>query len=271
MVWYRCAENMDFREPRESINNVFLATPATFPMESVRLQGLGDMDEVDEEVIEFGNSGPYAPDMVNFPGTGVRSVRALMQKPSRMLLNSTYITAYNTVKGTLAVRVPVLGFLPSSTPGSGSFDPVFTWAGYYRGMYAAVASSERFGILTTVGCTSGAARVAPGTSGQFGSVGCSLMPFQFADGGQSFTNVPWQAAHRFFNGASQDSPTVANTSATMVVAAPLASVGAQVNDFALYHSFCDDLRLGRFMQTPLIDWQNFAAPTAAPSTFWQRV
>lgn len=78
LVWYRCAENMDFREPRESINNVFLATPAVFPMESVRLQGLGDADEVDEEIIEFGNSGPYAPDMVNFPGTGVRSVRALM-------------------------------------------------------------------------------------------------------------------------------------------------------------------------------------------------
>lgn len=184
LVWYRCAENMDFRVPRESINNLLLAVPAVSPMTDVRLQGLGDADVVDEEVVVFGSSGDYAPDMVNFPGTGVRSVRALMQKPSRLFLNSTFITAYNTFKGTLNARIPVLGFLPSSAVSSGSFDNMWTWVGHYRGMFAAVATSERIGILTTIGCTSGAARVtAVSGAGAYGAAGCVLMPFQLGDGG----------------------------------------------------------------------------------------
>jgi hypothetical protein len=82
MVWYRACENMQFRLPRSVLLNRFQTTPATNPFEvAVKYQGaLGDgSDEAEtEELLEFGNSGEYPADGMNFPGNGFSSVRALL-------------------------------------------------------------------------------------------------------------------------------------------------------------------------------------------------
>lgn len=73
---------MQFRLPRTVLLNRFQATPATNAFElAVNYQGaLGDeSDDAEmEEVVEFGNSGEYPADGMNFPGNGFSSVRALL-------------------------------------------------------------------------------------------------------------------------------------------------------------------------------------------------
>jgi hypothetical protein len=145
---------MEFAVPLDQIW-VPQVTPFVTPVSNgVFLEGAsGDEDDHELEVVELvPSSGEYPMEDLLF-GERIHSVRAMMQKPSRIFWTDS--TGYYSPTANLSwptrpanMLVPQFGPFPTvdwvSTEFVRFFDNSFTYFGYYRALYLGIACSERY-------------------------------------------------------------------------------------------------------------------------------
>lgn len=266
LLWYRCAENMDFRMPRSVIINYFNvdSTNPVVPFDFVgTYQGLGDESPEEEEFISFGDSGATAIDAITYPGLGVRSVRALMQKPSRLYWSASGLVklASLTSLGTF----PPLNVPPSSVY-SGDAIPAFNWGGFYRMMYTGIAAATRFTVFANPGTLVGATAMDyAGAVMPALPYGQTLMPMQrVGDPGATEIEVPWTLPVKFLNGQST---LPGNSRQNVCVYASAGGSDTAVTNLTIFESLAS-VRLVQFGQTPQLKWEHtISAPTGRAGFF----
>lgn len=168
LTWMSGGENLDFRVMRDNVNFptsstvvVPMSIQGQLRLQMRRKEALGA--EPSTQAISHhinGDTGSYPVDAINYPGSGVRSARAMAQKPCRLLL-----------AGTLNV-LPMVDH--SAFDGSSSG---WTWLSYYTSLFIGAAYSSHYQVVpgsdslvtvsvatsTTDDPRSGAAQIVPKT------------------------------------------------------------------------------------------------------------
>jgi hypothetical protein len=132
-VFGRACANMEFAGPRNTIRSPL---GELLPIHgSITLEGAaGDGEDHHEDVIPLvAASKPYPMDDLLW-GERFESVRALMQKPSRLFMDTSKREWF----------MPQGGPIPFNIPDDKPEQHCFTWAGYYRALFVGWSGSERF-------------------------------------------------------------------------------------------------------------------------------
>lgn len=240
-VWANGAPNLDFRGPNAMFEGYFDNIPHYQQLSNYRLEGgsagaLGDEEVPEACVCElFPASGDFPSDAVYFPGNGVRSVRALLQRPSArgMVWDATLPgSAHRVVRPT------------------GPWDSGYTrcsWQDWYRAPYASIAGSVRVQVVANRECV---IECAYGTGV---NSGVSTLQLNRTGNSASFV-VPWTQAGKFVAKGSDYDPVLASpgdiTTLACVRAYPLGTAaGFQAN---VYEAYGDDVSVGPWRQTPVV-------------------
>jgi len=259
-VFARAKENMTFAMPRDQILHVSHAgTPFLYNMQSqVRLEGLpdtplilegalGDDDPVTPDVLELvPRSGPYPSDKLLF-GEMVTSVRALLQKPSKL----------NTFSLNGSKYYPSMLWTPGSTTTTGNLN-VWTWQGYYRALFLGLACSERIKILPKADCWIGASRHVRLTAGTSAQNNPTMSPMTFCgpNKGAEF-NIPYYHNTKFRLGRENTE----NVPAGSKIKLSVYPVDVTPVEYIGYYSFGPDIRATCFRQVPNVFLNEVADPT----------
>jgi hypothetical protein len=269
LVFHRAGSNMDFAVPRNTVQypvgeEGYLPTEISRGIWTLQGGALGDDDNHEfKNHVLVASSGTYPADELLF-GEKISSVRALMQKPSRVFWKEPVTLE--------SVIIPFMGTTPSGDDNrTGALTNHFTFDGYYRVLFVGVAASERWKFIPKNDCYIGACGISVFVVGdddtpQNATVTSNMAPMTFcgANRGTEIT-IPYYYYKKFFPGP-RSSP-VAETLVdrnNQFSFAPVA--GGAVDEIAIYHSFGPDLRVTNFRQVPKVQ---FTQTGLGPEVFWQ--
>jgi len=204
-------------------------------------------DHSSESVILVQPSGPYPMEEILF-GERLESVRAMMQKPSRVFVNGSPWAPYFFRQ---------LGPLPTTT--DTSYNCSFTWSGFYRPLFVGVACSERFKVFANADAwISGEAFFRQLGPTVIGVPPGPVAPISFhgANKGYEIT-IPYYSNAKFEHGRYGGDPVNSGACISRVnyIRAFLPSgsaTGSEGTNLVLYHSFGPDIRLTCFQQVPTL-------------------
>lgn len=251
-VFARAKENMTFAMPRDEFLHVGLDTlPVMYNIQSqIRLEGaLGDDDPVEPDVMTLvPSSGPYPSDKILF-GEQVTSVRALLQKPSKL----------NTLSQNGSKNYPSFLWTPGSLATAGGVLTVWTWQGYYRALFLGLACSERLKILPRTEAWIGASKcIRSSGSLPITSVNPTLSPMTFCgpNKGAEF-NIPYYHNTKYMLG--RENLVIPNPGAKIKLS--VYPVDSESVEYISYYSFGPDIRATCFRQVPNVMLLGTADPT----------
>ncbi|APG76773.1 hypothetical protein [Beihai picorna-like virus 57] len=232
------AKNMDFTVPRDTL----LYTDGVDPVEqdistTLVLQGaLGDDGGVKEEppFPLVPPSGPFPGDSLYF-GESIQSVRALLQKPSRL--------PEILVAGQEILRSP---YLP---PVDGN-DTVWTWQGHYAPLFLGLAYSERYKIYPKNDSWIGMSRTTYSAAAPATTSTLAPMTFCGPNFGAEF-NIPYYTPEKFRLTRDLDAPAYGDSVVRLNVYGRSATAVAVVP----YYSYGPDIRATCFRQVPAVSFR----------------
>jgi len=206
------------------------------------------------------SSGSYPSEELLF-GERIGSVRALLQKPSRLWWTSAGFEAqeiHNTYQ---------FGQFPGGTsPTFGGFTEHFanywTYQGWYRPLFTGIACSERFKIFAKRELWAGASHNVANSAADLVNMQevmtTAPMTFTGPNKGAEFC-VPYYTPQKYLlgRGSMQNGNGILRANMLLtVVADPSTEDPASV----VYHSFGPDIRVTNFRQVPRVRFQNGALP-----------
>lgn len=279
-VFARAKANMEFAVPKNDIWIPFDPSPQVQSIyTSIKLQGaLGDEDDHEAEThVLVPDSGPYPMQELLF-GEKVESIRALMQKPSRLFWD--YISLPQTSEDISFVPTtfpfPTLGYIPFNLTDPSYFGAQFNWFGYFRPCFTGIACSERFKyIARNPGEVFGASPIYNSGIGEnslgWNWIAPTLMPVSCvgANMGHEVT-VPYYTPRKYllgrvqFPGMTEFYPveyagTTPDIRMTQLMIQNSQQVLADTNTFGsrefgiVYHSAGPDIRVTNFLQIPEVN------------------
>lgn len=254
LVFARAGANMDFAFPASTIAYSHLITGYVYSDISnafTLAQGgaLGDEDNHEEKPhVLVDSSGDYPGDELLW-GETVSSVRALMQKPTKLRFKNTPGTTPRTIK------MPVLGVPPGMpTPAAYVFLSDFSWANWYRVLFTGIACSERYKFFPRGPCMLGAAPMFSPISGAIATKVSTLAPMTFCgpNRGAEFT-LPYYEPEKYLLGRRFYSTGVAPYQQRVNVwhISPV-DAATTTPEVVLYHSYGPDIRVVGFRQVPAV-------------------
>lgn len=241
------AKNMDFSVPRDTM--LFMdadLNPITYDIVTqVILQGKTLGDEVDTKVaIELVPKTAAFPGDKLYFGESVESIRALLQKPSKLNTVDTGISALT--------RYPIMG-QPPAIVNPGAQLPLWSWNGYYSAPFLGLSSSERFKVIPNGDMYVGAFReVLSGAAPAILQVG-TLAPMTFtgANRGAEFI-IPYYYPEKFQLMREQRSEISFSTTAVNSIVVRGGVVGSKI---VVYHSLGPDIRATCFRMLPIVNFK----------------
>lgn len=257
LIFHRAGANMDFALLQNTFSYPDIAVPANGYIQSdlseafITLQGgaLGDEDNHDVTTHDLvPSSGNYPGDDILY-GEKISSVRALLQKPSRLFRTGVQVQK---------MVLPWMGYVPSNDNGaSGAYYNKFTYSGYYRCLFVGIAGSERYKFIPRDDCFIAAAPVAKLTIAAAESNEVSpLAPTSFVGPNKGheilipfYSDCKFAMANRFYQ------PNLSYTRNNMMWIIPKVS-SEVIPEVVVYHSFGPDLRITVFRQVPKIEFTN---------------
>jgi len=259
-VYARALPNMEFAVPRDEIGYMNEGEdPVSFPIQStVRLEGgaLGDSDSPIGETtgVLVSPSNPIPSHALYF-GEQVSSVRALLQKPSKL----------NVIEMLGTVIVPQFLWAPGVVVSPPlDTETVWTYVGYYKNLFVGLAASERFKAFPARGAWIGACRFARQPTSDPSLFTPTMCPMTYAGPGLGAEFViPYYYPRKYVVcRATQDSDPSA-TNWTSLVAYP--ANGEEGVKVIWYHSLGPDIRATCFRQVPHV---RFKAPDGPFTPWW---
>jgi hypothetical protein len=273
-IFARPGQNMDFQ--LASTSSVY-PNPADVPagyvyssiLNGFRYQGNGALgDDGDNEPNQHelvSSSGDYPGETILW-GEKISSVRALMQKPSRVLWRAG--DAPNV--GTFIVMAP-LGPIPFNDAAltNDSILNRVTWAGWYRVVFVGIASSERYKFIPRKGVFLGAAPCytpLASSSTNINNFTSTLAPVTWVGPNLGAEiSIPYYQPQKYLAARRYYTHSSANYIARQN-AIYLTQNSNIVEEVVFYHSLGPDLRIVGFLQVPRVQFTG--APVLA-YTFWQ--
>lgn len=288
-VWVSGGENMDFRVPASQFKSFYASSSITtsFQAGTFRYQGgeapLGgnDSDFVPEQFELVPAAGPYPSDEVNFPGAGVFSARAMVQKATAYLVYKAEDFAVGAATArTFSVRGPQMVYPNEEYWPTGTTVKGFNYAAYYAAAFCGWAGAQHFAWhgWNPTAVAMGVVTIAQGDSSAPSNLPpASAANFTGPNGAASFI-IPYSAPTKFYPTAGADAswPDIDRTRIRMNISAgPAAGItGSTVPAGAtaaysgvIYHSYGPDFRVSQFRQVPTL----FMTPAGATSSYFGAV
>lgn len=273
-VWVSGGENIDFRVPSSQFKSYYAEDSIVGDLRAgtFRYQGgpgpLGgsDSDFVPEQFELVPSSGVYPTDEVNFPGAGVFSARAMVQKATayQIYKDADMTGGQDKARRKFSIRGPQM--TPNNErfwPAGGSFLG-FNYAAYYAAAFCGWAGAQHFAwhgwnpVAVAMGVV-----VCPHASGTFpGLPPAPAANYTGPNGAASFI-IPFTSPMKFFPTAGPDSswPEIDRCAIAMNISAGPAdgvvgssppSGNSAAYSGVLYHSYGPDFRVSQFRQTPSV-------------------
>jgi hypothetical protein len=247
-VFARAASDMDFQMPRDTVlyqNDADELQDFVLSTQTVLQAGaLGDDLMVSEVVsVLVPSPAPY-PGLELLWGEKISSIRALLQKPSKLQV-------LNSDGGSVAF--PPFTFTPGVVGADYGSDPLWTYAGYYRAPFLGIASSEVFKIFPKEECWIGMFKstkhLGGATCAQQGLTG-TLAPMTFCgpNKGGEF-RLPYYSNKKYYPGNGNQAFAAAGLNSSFLVAETSAGAGVR---FIPYYSLGPDIRATCFRQVPKV-------------------
>lgn len=146
----------------------------------------------------------------------------------------------------------------------------FSWVGWYRVMFASIAASERLLVISPSSVIGAGPYVTTDGSNYIRAHGGQNVPFQYSGTtGASEVSIPWSYPERFINGAFKTNDSLANSAGRVNFVYASASKGGTQPLPTVFHALGDDIRVGRFLQTPGIQMRSGSAPSYPGNGFFQ--
>jgi len=246
-IFARAAPDMDFQYPRDSF--LYQTNPLTavdFVISSqVTLQAgaLGDDLEVGSDMTELVPSAGVYPGLDLLWGEQTNSIRALLQKPSKLAVHATFGGNF---------PFPTMFMTPGFSGDYGA-TPVWTYAGYYRAPFLGIAASEVFKIFpkadSWIGMFKSRKHVGGAAPVQRDLTG-TLAPMTFcgANMGGEF-RLPYYSNKKYYPANGNQLFDEAGPNSNYLVGET--SGGTEVA-FVSYYSLGPDIRATCFRQIPLV-------------------
>lgn len=273
-VWVSGGENMDFRVPASCFKCFYAATSVTtyFDSGTFRLQGgpgaLGgnDSDFIPEQLELVPPAGPYPADEVNFPGGGVFSARAMVQKStSYRIYKAADFAGTAATRRLFSIRGPQMVYPNEEYWPTGTSFKGFNYAAYYAAAFCGWAGAQHFAWHGWNPCAvvMGVTNVQQGETDPPTPIPpASAANFTGPNGACSFI-IPYSSPAKFYPTCGPDSawPTISRSRIMLEISAGPASgitgSGAPAGATAaysgvLYHSYGPDFRVSQFRQTPTL-------------------
>lgn len=153
-----------------------------------------------------------------------------------------------------ATFLPVGGVQPFNGVTYSSYVNAFTFAAWYKAMFASVAFSERL-IVATSGGVAGFFSYFTPVAGDYFALECgtTLNQAQSVEGqlGREF-QVPWSDSARFWNGTGQQNDGGSGARYNIAWVSSDSNTDKFVYPPAIFYALGDDIRVGRFAQTPQV-------------------
>jgi len=255
LVFARASANMDFAVPRCNIQ--FNGAVYEFT-QFVQYQGgaLGDEDTHDMKLTTLVPETGTFPSSELYFGEQLSSVRALMQKPSRIWYQAP-AGVVHTIPA--AASIPPLGYMVNPQLGQcldQNFASLFNWQGWYRVLFTGIACSERYkllpkqprmlAVMPVQGCSQTTSTGVPVQT---------LAPITHsgAQYGAEFI-VPYYRPEKFLLGRRTYNPASNCTRWNRIVNSPATNLTGTdpAQETALYHSYGPDIRVIGFRGVPLV-------------------
>jgi len=200
-----------------------------------------------EQIILVPKATEYPADSLLF-GERIRSVRALLQKPSKI---GTAAFSF----GTQFEAIPYLFQNPGTVIGPSNYYAPWTWVGYYKNLFTGLAASERIKIFPLYDCWLGASRFSVVSNLAVTSSVSTMAPITFcgANKGAEF-NIPYYYNKKYYPcRINRDVTSVNGLPITKVVVDShlLADPGDR-NNTVTYYSLGPDIRATCFRQVPTV-------------------
>jgi len=251
-VFARGGSNMDFGLLNSGVYCMTNGDPTSshgpYPIEAAySLQGkgaTGNDGSVEPDFIELvPSSGAYPTDDIHF-GERISSVRALMQKPFRLLTPPVVPTSVPTI-------LPLGGLLPNGVGGTPI--GVLSFAGWYRSMFSSFAASERYKVITKSATHHFGIGPASTTLSAYNWVN-QMTPVSWIAENQGYeVLIPYYCQQKALPGNSVMSFTGGRCNVYQVLNATGNYDSTVAVTPAVYYSFGPDIRLGMFRFTPVVD------------------
>ena len=250
-------ENVDFRELPTVLETPAFGSPATVRtnpfMTYLSLQGMGDADIAAQDVIDLVPATlPFPGDGLCFPGLGVSSCRAMVQKPSLIpQVKLTELIANSGLYGTY------IAYPPSSQSWLNALDPsvsyipyVLTYAEYYTAPFS-WASSVCLQAYMNQSALIGYEMSTQNTQVADINVPSPLNPITImASTGGYQVQLPYKNYAKFVNGNIHNYLN-GNPMFMELFTSSLGTLQAGAYT-ALYYHLASDVRFTRYIQIPLV-------------------
>lgn len=272
-VWLSGGDNMDFRVPSSQFKTFMVDQSVTGSLQGgiFRYQGgpgpLGgsDSDFVPEQFELVPSSGVYPTDEVNFPGAGVFSARAMIQKATayQIYRAGDFATAHEATRRRFSPRGPQMWYNAERFWSDVGCMRGFNYAAFYTAPFCGWAGAQHFAWH---GWNPVAVAMGPISKSQGDEDFPNYLPpasaanFTGPNGAASFI-IPYSSPLRFFPTAGSDAdwPEIDRAAIQMNLSAgPAAGItGTTVPSGAtaaysgvLYHSYGPDFRVSQYRQIP---------------------
>jgi len=270
LIFARAGANMDFAFPwtvtAYPFSGTYKFTQMPFGL-SYEGGALGDEQSAEQTTCSLVESSGAYPGKEILWGENVSSVRALMQKPSRVLWASP------TVPTNGSYRFPLLGMTTNYEFSTGlEFTPYFTYQGWYRVLFTGIACSERFKFMSRAEVFIGVAPVyvpavltsVPPVSGLVSSIN----PMSATGPGSGYeVSVPYYNSEKYLLCRRSYNPLKLQGQYRYNLITIATKASAIVPEIVVYHSYGPDIRVNCFRQVPLVRFTDGSASTQDP--FWQ--
>jgi hypothetical protein len=260
LVFARAKSNMEFAVP---VSEVVYTNEAGTELHNFDIQtsvfyqgATGDDDSHAPEIVELvPSSGVYPSDEILF-GERVESVRALLQKPSRIYMNDTEAT----VTGGVAVEFkrPQLGFIQDggqlTTTGDNN-----TWQAL-RVLFCGIACSERYKFITSgPAFICGYAKYENGLSSpSYHDHVNTLAPWSYVGPQLGYeVSIPYYSPKKFLLGRAIYTNAASYTEHWNSLRVQPPIVDTEEVKIVLYHSYGPDIRITGFRQVPTVHFSSY--------------
>jgi len=270
IVLARSGANMDFAFPSTVTAYPFGEGYKFSPLPlGISYEGgaLGDEESADQTKFSLVESSAAYPGKEILWGENVSSVRALLQKPSRL------IWASPTLPPAGSYQVPVLGICNNYDLSAGLvFTPFFTYQGWYRVLFTGLACSERFKFMSRSEVFIGVAPVyVPSlltTPVPVTGMVSTLNPMSAMGPGSGYeVTVPYYNSQKYLLGRRSYNTTKIQGKDRYNLITIATKASTIVPEIVVYHSFGPDIRVIGFRQVPQVRFVDASANTMGP--FWQ--
>lgn len=271
-VWVSAGKNIDFRTPASSVTILHSegTTRLALTGNGFRYQGgpgpLGgsDSDFLPEQLELVPSSGSYPADTVNFPGAGVFSARAMVQKATAYRFSLAVDMALTPGVQEWEIRGPQMRTTSEVGWATNGCGMGFNYAAYYTSLFVGWSGAQHYSWHSwnpTSVAMSVVTATSPGVFSAYyppGATANSTGP----NGAVSYI-IPYSSRMRFYPTAGAEAAwpdlatlrvraTITPNPAAGVTGVPGPGGSGAARSGVWYHSYGSDFRVSQFRQVPIL-------------------